>query len=63
MQDELDQFKKNNILKLVQVPKDNTIVREKWVLKNKLEQYGKVVRNSARLVAKCFTQHEGISYT
>nr|GFA98844.1 hypothetical protein [Tanacetum cinerariifolium] len=34
----------------------------KWVLKNKKDERGIVVRNKARLVAQGYTQEEGIDY-
>jgi len=35
----------------------------KWVFRNMLDEAGKVVRNKARLVARCNSQQEGIDYT
>jgi len=34
----------------------------KWVSRNKLDENGKVVRNKVRLVAKGYSQQEGIDY-
>ena len=62
MQEELDQFQKNNVWKLVELPKSKKVVGEKQVYHNKLDENGKVVRNKARLVAKGYSQQEGIDY-
>ena len=63
MQEELDQFQKNNVQKLVKLPKRKKVVGVKWIFCNKLDEDGKVVRNKARLVAKGYSQQEGIDYT
>ena len=62
MQEELDQFQKNDIWKLVKLPKGKIEVEAKWVFHNKLDEDGKVVRNKARLVAKAYSQQKGINY-
>ncbi|GJT86729.1 copia protein [Tanacetum coccineum] len=39
-----------------------TIIRTKWVFRNKLDENGIVSRNKARLVAQGYNQQEGIDY-
>ena len=63
MQEELDQFQKNDVWHLVQLPKDKSAIGTRWVYRNKLDKLGKVVRNKARLVAQGFSQQEGIDFT
>ena len=63
MQEELNQFKRNDVWTLVQKPKDKSIIGTKWIFKNKLDEDGKVVRNKARLVAQGYSQQEGIDFT
>jgi len=55
-QEELDQFQKNEVWKLVELPKDRKVVGANWVFHNKLDENGKVVRNKVRLVAKGYSQ-------
>ena len=62
MQEELNQFEKNNVWKLVPPPEDKNIIETKWVFRNKMDEAGVVVRNKARLVAKGYSQQEGIDY-
>nr|GFC12698.1 hypothetical protein [Tanacetum cinerariifolium] len=62
MQDELLQFKIQNVWTLVDCPKRVRPIGTKWVLKNKKDERGIVVRNKARLVAQRHTQEEGIDY-
>nr|GFA64114.1 hypothetical protein [Tanacetum cinerariifolium] len=47
---------------LVDYPKRVRPIGTKWVLKNKKDERGIVVRNKARLVAQGHTQEEGIDY-
>jgi len=63
MQDELNQFKRNDVWDLVPKPEHKNIIGTKWVFRNKLNEQGEVIRNKARLVAQGYTQQEGIDYT
>ena len=62
MQEELNQFERNNVWKLVPKPKNRTIVGTRWVFRNKVDENGVVTRNKARLVAKGYSQSEGIDF-
>nr|GEV10992.1 hypothetical protein [Tanacetum cinerariifolium] len=62
MQEELLQFKIQNVWVLVDCPKRVRPIDTKWVLKNKKDERGIVIRNKARLVAQGYTQEEGIDY-
>ncbi|GJY74420.1 retrovirus-related pol polyprotein from transposon TNT 1-94 [Tanacetum coccineum] len=62
MQEELNQFTANDVWELVPQPKSLTIIRTKWVFRNKLDENGIVSRNKARLVAQGYNQQEGIDY-
>nr|GFC05152.1 copia protein [Tanacetum cinerariifolium] len=62
MQEELLQFKIQKVWTLVDCPKGVRPSRTKWVLKNKKDERGIVIRNKARLVAQGHSQEEGIDY-
>ncbi|KAK6146204.1 hypothetical protein DH2020_020073 [Rehmannia glutinosa] len=62
MQEELNQFERNDIWELVPCPPSQTIIGTKWVFRNKLDDQGNIVRNKARLVAQGYCQEEGIDY-
>lgn len=62
MQEELNQFKRQDVWELVAPPEDHTIIGTKWIFRNKLDSKGNVVRNKARLVAQGYRQEEGIDY-
>lgn len=47
MQEELEDFERNKVLKLVPKPKRHTIVGTHWVFLNKLDDSGVVIRNKA----------------
>nr|GFB00333.1 hypothetical protein [Tanacetum cinerariifolium] len=53
---------KKKVWTLVDCPKGVRPIGTKWVLKNKKDEIGIVVRNNARLVAQGHTQEEGIDY-
>ena len=52
MDEELDQIEKNETWELVSRRKNKNVIDTKWVFKNKLNEYGQVTRNKARLVCK-----------
>nr|GEW59899.1 hypothetical protein [Tanacetum cinerariifolium] len=57
MQEELLQFKMQNVWILVDFPHGT-----KWVFRNKKDKRGIVIRNKAKLVSQGHTQEEGIDY-
>jgi hypothetical protein len=61
MQEELNNFKRNEVWSLVPRPKQN-IVGTKWVFHNKQDEHGVVTRNKARLVAKDYAQVAGLDF-
>jgi len=63
MREELDQFEKNEVWTLVSPPQSKSIIGAKLVYKNKLDKQDNIVRNKAKLVAKGYSQREGIDYT
>ncbi|KAK2359506.1 putative mitochondrial protein [Trifolium repens] len=63
MEEELNQFKRNDVWDLVPKPKYKNIIGTKWVYRNKLNEQGEVTRNKARLVAQGYSQQEGIDFT
>jgi hypothetical protein len=61
MQEELNNFKRNEVWSLVPHPKQN-VVGTKWVFRNKQDEHGVVTRNKARLVAKGYAQVVGLDF-
>jgi hypothetical protein len=61
MQEELNNFKHNEVWSLVERIKLN-IIGTKWVFRNKKDEYGVVTRNKARLVTKGYSQVEGLNF-
>ncbi|KAI3718574.1 hypothetical protein L6452_19451 [Arctium lappa] len=62
MQEELLQFKLQDVWDLVDLPKGQRAIGTKWVFRNKRDERGIVIRNKARLVAQGYTEEEGIDY-
>ncbi|KAK1424228.1 hypothetical protein QVD17_19549 [Tagetes erecta] len=62
MQEELLQFRKQEVWKLVDLPEGENAIGTRWLYKNKPDKRGIVVRNKARLIAQGYTQEEGIDY-
>jgi hypothetical protein len=54
MQEELNNFTRNEVWHLVPHPNQN-VVGTKWVFRNKQDEHGLVTRNKARLVAKGYS--------
>ena len=62
MQEELNEFERNKVWQLVPRPKNRSVVGTKWVFRNKTDVDGIIIRNKAKLVAKGYSQQEGIDY-
>ncbi|GJT47375.1 putative ribonuclease H-like domain-containing protein, partial [Tanacetum coccineum] len=62
MQEEMQQFQFQNVWILVDLPLRKREIGTKWILKNKKDARGIVIRNKARLVAQGHRQEEGIDY-
>jgi hypothetical protein len=62
MQEELNQFKRNEVWDLVPRPEGVNIIGTKWVYRNKSDESGVVTRNKARLVAQGYSQIEGVDF-
>ncbi|GKE19859.1 retrovirus-related pol polyprotein from transposon TNT 1-94 [Tanacetum coccineum] len=60
MQEELHQFDRLQVWELVDKPFGKTVIKLKWLWKNKKDEDQTVIRNKARLVAKGYAQEEGI---
>ncbi|GJR95405.1 putative ribonuclease H-like domain-containing protein [Tanacetum coccineum] len=62
MQEELLQFKLQQVWILVDLPNGKKAIGTKWVFRNKKDERGIMIRNKARLVAQGHRQEEGIDY-
>ncbi|GJV11430.1 retrovirus-related pol polyprotein from transposon TNT 1-94 [Tanacetum coccineum] len=62
MQEELHQFDRLQVWELVDKPFGKTVIKLKWLWKNKKDKDQTVIRNKARLVAKGYAQEEGIDF-
>jgi hypothetical protein len=62
MQEELNNFMRNEVWNLVPRPNQN-VVGTKWVFGNKQDEHGVVIRNKARLVAKGYSQVKGLDFS
>ncbi|GKE19174.1 putative ribonuclease H-like domain-containing protein [Tanacetum coccineum] len=62
IQEELLQFKLQEVWTLVDLPNGKRAIGTKWVFRNKLDDRGIVIRNKARLVDQGYTQEERINY-
>ena len=62
MQEELNQFERNQVWRLVLRPHDRLTIGTKWVFRNKLDESDNITRNKARLVAQGYNQIEKIDF-
>nr|GEW00680.1 retrovirus-related Pol polyprotein from transposon TNT 1-94 [Tanacetum cinerariifolium] len=62
IQEELHQFDGLQVWELVDKPFGKSIIRLKWLCKNKKDKDQIMIRNKARLVAKGYAQEEGIDF-
>ncbi|KAL0287546.1 UNVERIFIED_CONTAM: Retrovirus-related Pol polyprotein from transposon TNT 1-94 [Sesamum radiatum] len=62
MKEEMSSMAKNNVWELVNLPAGRKTIGNKWVLKVKRKADGSIDKFKDRLVAKGYTQREGINY-
>ncbi|CAL8175627.1 unnamed protein product [Prunus armeniaca] len=62
VESELQSISKNDVWKLVDLPQGCKPIGCKWVYKTKRNTKGQIDRYKAQLVAKGFTQQEGVDY-
>nr|GEZ57985.1 hypothetical protein [Tanacetum cinerariifolium] len=62
IQEELLQFKLQEVWTLVDLPNGKMAIGTKWVFRNKNDKRGIVIRNKARLVSQGYIQEERIYY-
>ena len=62
MAKEMGSLQKNHVYRLVQWPKGKKVVKSKCMLRVKKNANGTVERFKARIVAKGFSQVEGVDY-
>ncbi|GJR83081.1 retrovirus-related pol polyprotein from transposon TNT 1-94 [Tanacetum coccineum] len=62
MQEEIHEFEWLEVWELVPRPDKAMIINLKWIFKVKLDEYGGVLKNKARLVANGYRQEEGIDF-
>nr|GEV36469.1 retrovirus-related Pol polyprotein from transposon TNT 1-94 [Tanacetum cinerariifolium] len=62
MQEEIHEFKRLQVWELVPHPDYVMLINLKWIFKVKLDEFGGVLKNKARLIAKVFQQEEGINF-
>jgi hypothetical protein len=62
MHEELNNFTRNEVWTLEERPQDARVIGIKWVFCNKQGDQGIIMRNKERLVAKGFSQVEGLDF-
>nr|GFA23698.1 retrovirus-related Pol polyprotein from transposon TNT 1-94 [Tanacetum cinerariifolium] len=62
MQEKLHQFDRLQVWELVDKPFGKSIIKLKWLWKNKKDEDQTVIRNKAQLAAKGYAQEEGIDF-
>ena len=62
MKDKMNSMPSNGVWNLVDFPDGAKTIGCKWVYKTKKDSLGNIERYKTRLVAKEFTQNEGIDY-
>nr|GEY49748.1 Gag-Pol polyprotein [Tanacetum cinerariifolium] len=62
MQEELHQFERLEVWELVDRPLCENVINMKWLWKNKRDEENTVICNKSRLVAKGYSQKEGIDF-
>ena len=59
---EFQSIMKNDVWEVVSRPQGKSVVTSKWIFNIKHEQYSSMEKHKARIVARGFSQKEGIDY-
>ncbi|GJU83871.1 retrovirus-related pol polyprotein from transposon TNT 1-94 [Tanacetum coccineum] len=62
MQEEIHEFQRLEVWELMPCPDKVLLIKLKWIYKVKTDEFGRVLKNMARLVAQGFMQEEGIDF-
>ncbi|GJU07511.1 retrovirus-related pol polyprotein from transposon TNT 1-94 [Tanacetum coccineum] len=62
MQEEIHEFKRLQVWEFLPCPDKVMLIKLKWIFKVKTDEFDKVLKNKARLVAQGFRQEEGIDF-
>ncbi|GJZ25864.1 retrovirus-related pol polyprotein from transposon TNT 1-94 [Tanacetum coccineum] len=62
MQEEIHEFQRLEVLELVSCLGKVLLIKLKWIYKVKMDEFGGVLKNKARLVAQEFKKEEGIDF-
>ena len=62
MEEEIEFMRSNQVWELVDLLKGHKAIKNKWILKIKHKTDGAIDKYKARLIAKGYTQQEGIDY-
>ena len=62
MNEEYNSIMRNKTWDLVELPIDKVPIGSKWLFKSKLKAYGSIDKFKERLVAKAYSQQEGIDF-
>ncbi|GJY81483.1 retrovirus-related pol polyprotein from transposon TNT 1-94 [Tanacetum coccineum] len=62
MQEEIHEFERLQVSELVSCPDKVLLIKLKWIYKVKTDEFGRVLKNTARLVAQGFRQEDGINF-
>nr|GFA25875.1 integrase, catalytic region, zinc finger, CCHC-type, peptidase aspartic, catalytic [Tanacetum cinerariifolium] len=60
--EELNEFERLEVWKLVPRPDQVMVITLKWIYKVKLDELGGILKNKARLVTRGYRQEEGIDF-
>ncbi|GKC20575.1 retrovirus-related pol polyprotein from transposon TNT 1-94 [Tanacetum coccineum] len=62
MQEKIHEFQRLEVWELVPCPDRVLLIKLKWIYKVKMDEFSRVLKNKARLVALGFRQEEGIDF-
>ncbi|GAA0147836.1 transmembrane signal receptor [Lithospermum erythrorhizon] len=63
MDSEINSIEKNNTWTLTELLKESKRIGVKWIFKTKRDENGEITKHKAMLVAKGYSQKEGVDYT